>query len=75
VFTSPLHRNGSSSVVAGETLLPSRFPAVNCSGFQALCHSIKIDIELHDCVEIIHLAQDGTYLWAFVITLMNYWIP
>jgi hypothetical protein len=58
VFTSSLHRNGSSSIVAcvfisAGTCLPSRCPVMNVcsgSGFQASCHSIFFECWLTSAV-------------------------
>jgi hypothetical protein len=46
MFTSLLHRNGSSSIVvcvfiSAGTCLPICYIAMNYSGFQASCHNIK----------------------------------
>jgi hypothetical protein len=51
VFTSPLHINGSSIVacvfISVGTYLPNRCLAMNYSGYQASCHSIKWAIHMY----------------------------
>jgi hypothetical protein len=60
VFTSSLHRNGSSSIVAcvfisAETCLPSSCLAMNYLGFQASCHIILFHLILSTYFFLFHL--------------------